>query len=291
VPAVATATVPPGQKSGFVRIEEAAVTAVPRLAFGKGWALEVALHGAATEPHLFGNHIQGPALPMVRPDLLVMGHPLRPSRGGSRRRPSGWQGRWGHVAAWVRRGLGIDARQLRGVRPEHVGQHICQIPQQMKPVGHMEGRRGSQARRFRVGLTPIPHEDFNPGMRLQPPGDSNRLPIGEQGQRPPPGEVQQERAIGMPLPPGEVVDAQDLWEGDRGQGARRITRKSVWRLTRRPKCRLSRTPAAPPRASPTARRRAISRSVRLAQGSPRPGSRSVTMRRGHCVLEQKSLRT
>ncbi len=87
--AIPTPTIPPGQESGFVRIEETAVAAMPRLALGKRRALEVALHGAPTEPDLIGNRIQGPALSMVHPDLLVVGHPLGPPRGGEGRRPSG----------------------------------------------------------------------------------------------------------------------------------------------------------------------------------------------------------
>ena len=62
---------------------------MPRLALGERRALEVALHGAPTEPDLVRNRIQSPALPMVRPDLLVVGHPLGPPRGGEGRGPCG----------------------------------------------------------------------------------------------------------------------------------------------------------------------------------------------------------
>ncbi len=89
MPAIATAVVPPGQEGRFVRIEETAAAAMSRLALGECRILEVALHGAATEPDLVRNGIEGPALPMLRPDLLVAGHPLRPPRGGERRRPCG----------------------------------------------------------------------------------------------------------------------------------------------------------------------------------------------------------
>jgi hypothetical protein len=38
--AIPTPAVPPGQEDGFVRIEEASVAAMPRLALGKRRALE-----------------------------------------------------------------------------------------------------------------------------------------------------------------------------------------------------------------------------------------------------------
>ena len=115
--------------------------------------------------------------------------------------------------------LGIDTRQLRGVGPEHVGQHVREILQQMKAIRHLAGRGRPEARRFRVRLRPIPHEDLDPGMGLQPLGHGRGLPIGEQGQGPPPFEVQQERAIGVTLPQREIIDAEDLWgSSSRGRG-------------------------------------------------------------------------
>ena len=75
--------------------------------------------------------------------------------------------------------LGIDERQLRGVRPEDVDQHVREIVQQMKAVGHLAGHGRSKACRFRVGFSPIAHKDLNPGMSLKPLGDSGGLPIGE----------------------------------------------------------------------------------------------------------------
>jgi hypothetical protein len=140
--AIPTPAIPPGQEGRFVRIEETAVAAMPRLALGKRRAPEIPLHGAPTEPDLSGNRIQGPALPMVRPDLLVASDPLYPPRGGAGHCPCGWLlGREQHGGAtggrgwaggivhgcWCRDVLGIDARQLWGVGPEDVGQHVREI--------------------------------------------------------------------------------------------------------------------------------------------------------------------
>jgi hypothetical protein len=214
-PAIATAVVPPGQEGRFVWVEETAATAMSRLALGERRALEVAPHGAATEPDLVRDRVQRPALPMVAPDLLVGGHPLGPPGGGDGQRPYGglWGcERYGGEARGIGRVcrivhgrrhtgvLGMDARQLRGVGPEHVGQHVREVLQQVKPVRHLAGRRRPEARRFRIRLGPIAHNDLNLGMGLKPRGDSGGLAIGEQGQGPPLCEVQQEGALGVTLP-------------------------------------------------------------------------------------------
>jgi hypothetical protein len=113
---------------------------------------------------------------------------------------------------------GIDARQLRGVGLEHVGQYVREILQQVKPIRHLAGRGRPKARGFRVCLGTIPHEDLNPGMCLQPLGDSRGFPIREHGERAPPFQVQQERAVGMTLAQGEIVHAEHRWGNDRGAG-------------------------------------------------------------------------
>lgn len=205
MPAVATSTIPPSQEGGFVRVEEAAVTGMPRVALGECRALEVSPHGTPTEPDLMCHRVQRPPLPMVGPDLLVGHHPLRPPRGGEGRRPWGrLRGRERHSGdaeasgsrgGIVQRrgrggGLGIDPRELRSVSPEYVGQHVCKILQQVEPIGHLEGLGCPEARRFRIGLGAIPHDYLDPGMSLKPLGDGRGLPVGEQGQGPSPFQIQ-----------------------------------------------------------------------------------------------------
>jgi hypothetical protein len=101
---------------------------------------------------------------------------------------------------------------------EDLGQRVRQILQQMKAVGHLAGRGSAQARGFRIRLRPIPHEDLNPRMRLQPMRDSSSLAIGEQSQGPPLFKIQEEGAVGVVLPRREIIHAEDLWRGDRGAG-------------------------------------------------------------------------
>ena len=128
----------------------------------------------------------------------------------------------GSAGSCTRRGhgdaLGIDTRQLRGVGPEHVGQHVREILQQMKAVRHLAGRGCPEARRFRIRLRAIPHDTSTPGWACSHCGHGRGFPVGEQGQGPPPFEVQQEGAIGMTLPQREIVHAEDLWGDHRGAG-------------------------------------------------------------------------
>jgi hypothetical protein len=85
--------------------------------------------------------------------------------------------------------LSRELRQFARVGGEHLGQRVGQILQQMKAVGHLARRGRAEARRFRVGLRAIPHEDLHPRVGLKPRGDRGGFPVGEQGQGPPPGEV------------------------------------------------------------------------------------------------------
>jgi hypothetical protein len=75
MPAIPTPAIPASQEHGFVRIGNAAVAAMPRLALRKRRALEIALHGAPTEAHLLRDGVQRSPLLMIRPDLVIMGPP------------------------------------------------------------------------------------------------------------------------------------------------------------------------------------------------------------------------
>jgi hypothetical protein len=84
---IPTPAVPTGQEDSLLRIEDAPVAVMPRLALGKCRGLEISLDNTQSEPDLVRHRIQGPALPMIRPNLLVAGHPLGPSKGGKGHRP------------------------------------------------------------------------------------------------------------------------------------------------------------------------------------------------------------
>jgi hypothetical protein len=86
---IATPAVPTGQEGGFGGIEEAPVAVMPRLALGKRRALKIPRHGTPTDPDMVRHRVQGPALPMVRPALLVASHPLSPPSEGEIHRSGG----------------------------------------------------------------------------------------------------------------------------------------------------------------------------------------------------------
>jgi hypothetical protein len=90
--------------------------------------------------------------------------------------------------------------------------------QEMEAVGPLADRGRPGARRFRGRLRAIPHEDFNPGMRLLPGYDGGGLSVGEQGQEPPLFQVQQDRARGMTRPQRDIVHAEDLRGNHGGAG-------------------------------------------------------------------------
>jgi hypothetical protein len=114
--------------------------------------------------------------------------------------------------------LGLDVRQRRGVGPEHVGQHVREVLSQGKPLGHLTGRGRPEARRFRLRLGPIAPKDLTPGMGLKSRGDRGGLALGEQGQGPPPCEVQQEGASGVTRPSGKILHDEDLRGADHRAG-------------------------------------------------------------------------
>jgi hypothetical protein len=61
---------------------------------------------------------------------------------------------------------------------EHVGQHVREILQQMKAVGHLAGGGRPEARRFRIRLRPISDDHLAPGMGLQPLRHGRGLSVG-----------------------------------------------------------------------------------------------------------------
>ena len=139
--AIPAPAVPPGQEGRFVRIEEAAVAGIHRLALGKRGALQIALHGAPTEADLRRNGVQGPPLLMMRPDLVILGPPSGPPLagqaccGGGRLRRGEQHRRWlggcrqtGRIVHRHGRGaLGIGLRQLGSMGGEHLGQCVREI--------------------------------------------------------------------------------------------------------------------------------------------------------------------
>jgi hypothetical protein len=272
---------PPSQAGGFVRIEQTAGAALARLALGKRRALGVPLHGAPTAADPVGNRREGPALLMIGPYRLGVrpppGAPLAGQsyrRGGRLGRGERGRGRLGSCrrpgrSVHRRRSTGLlrlDERQPGGVSPEDVGPRVREMLPQMKPIRHLARRGHPEARRFRVGLGPIPHQHLAPGLRLKPRGDGAGLPVGEHGQGPPPFQIHPEGAVGMTPSQGAIVDAEDPWGSRHGAGgAPAHPHEGV------PADREAERLAPPPPSRPTEREADGEAARRQPQGPPRPG--------------------
>jgi hypothetical protein len=118
----------------------------------------------------------------------------------------------------------------------------------VEPIRHLESRGRPEARRFRVRLGAIPYAHLDPRMGLKPLRHGRGFPVGEEGQGPPPGEVQQESARGVALPQGEIVHADDWRRADR-----RVGRAADDAQPRVATHRASEMPAEPHPGRPTQR--------------------------------------
>jgi hypothetical protein len=107
-------------------------------------------------------------------------------------------------------------------------------------------------------------------MRLQPLGHGGGVPVGEQGQGPPTGEIQQERAVGMTSVQGEIIHAEDLWrEHGRPGGAADHAQQ---RVPTPPKASL---PAEPHPGRPTEGQADGEQVSRQSPGASCPGCREA----------------
>jgi hypothetical protein len=279
--AIPTAAVPPGQEGRLVRVEEAVVAARARWALGERRALEVPPHGTPTEACGLRDGVQRPPLRMIGPDLMIMGPPSGPSLAGQACRRGGRLGRgeWhrgeagagGRVGGVVQRrghgaALGIDPRELWGLSPAHVGQHLRQMVPPRKAVCHLAGRGCPEARRLRLCLRALPHNHRDAGMGRKPLRHARGLATGEAGPGPPPGAIHQEGPIGMALAQGELLDAEDLRREDlRAGGATDQPQQRV------PADREAKGLAQPRPRRPPERKPYSQKACRPSQRPPRPG--------------------
>jgi hypothetical protein len=161
---------------------------------------------------------------------------------------------------------GIDTRQLGRIGGEDFGQHGGQILQQMKAVGHLARRGRPHARRFRVRLCPIPYVHLDPRVCLQPLRHGRGFPVGEEGQGPPPFEIQQEGAVGVALAQGEIVYTEDLRRANRRVGG--AADHPQQRVTTHQE---SEVPTEPHPGRPTQRQAHGEETCRQPQSLPGPG--------------------
>jgi hypothetical protein len=232
--AVATAALPPGEERGRVRLEEAAVTALPRRARGRRGAVEGARPGTAPAPHRRRQRLPRPALRLSGPALVLRRPPWGPSRAGQAGCRGGRRGRGarprGEAGAGGRGGgvgpprgpgdaLGREPRARWGVSPEPGGPPLRQRVPPRTAVGDLAGEGGPKARRCRVRRRAIPPVHRAPGRRRPPRRPRRGGPVGEEGQRLPPFQGHEAGAIGLAPPPRARGHAAAL-RGDHGRAGR-----------------------------------------------------------------------
>ena len=116
----------------------------------------------------------------------------------------------------------------------------------MPPVRHLGGQR--RALRSAFGVTPatVTADDLCARVGGQPGAEGLRGPLRENVHRTAGFDIDQHRAVDMPLAQREVVDAEHQRSPAIGVGAARISRISVERLTAHASLPVSRVPARPP---------------------------------------------
>ena len=134
----------------------------------------------------------------------------------------GWH-RHGHRAVRPRHRRLVEGRidGLEGVAMgvKHLIEGFGEVLQQVKAIGDLDRVGGALPGPVRIGSGPIPGDHADAGMGLEPEGEGLGLPIGQEGQRSPPFEIDQHGPIGLALAIGPIVDAEHLGCGQSLGGA------------------------------------------------------------------------
>src|SRR5262249_3344022 len=77
--------------------------------------------------------------------------------------------------------------------------------------------RGALVGALDVLIAPVPADDLDPGMGLQPGGEGVRRALRQQVHRPAALQVAEDRAVALALLPGPVIDTQDPHRGLSGK--------------------------------------------------------------------------
>ena len=161
-----------------------------------------------------GDGMARPASLPQRPHLLMalnpagppLGRLLLPGRG--RRGDSDRDGTVGQGDPLTTDGV-IDSGERRPMRVEHLLEGFHQILQEVKPIRDLGGLGGPVARPIGIGSGPIARDDLHPWVGPQPLRQGLGLPIGQQGDRLPAFQIDQDGPIGLAFTEREIIDAQD----------------------------------------------------------------------------------
>ena len=170
-------------------------------------------------------------------------------------------------------------------------QGVAKIAQTMPAIRHLNRIRSTGPHAVGIVAGPIPGDDLDAGMRLQPRLDSLRPAVTQQINRlvlilqiDDDGAVASARRYAqssMPMTRGD---------GASGMGAARIGRSSVSPLTGMASRLARRAPASPPACRAMRRCASARRTVRRTLGRATSGRRSTKIRCGHLGAEQRKRR-
>jgi hypothetical protein len=105
----------------------------------------------------------------------------------------------------------IDGGERLAMRMEHLIEGFHQVLQQMKPVSDLHGLWRPVACPVGIGSGTIARDDLHPRVGPQPRRQGLGLSVGQQGDRLPAFQIDQDGPIGLAFTKREIIDAQDPW--------------------------------------------------------------------------------
>jgi hypothetical protein len=142
---------------------------------------------------------------VVCPSLAAAHVLARLFAGGDGTDASGAALRFRRCGRWIGKG---ELPQVCVVAVEHPFHRFPQIVQQMPSVSHLDGAGSTVCRPTGVLGGPIARDDFDPRMLTEPGGQRVSGTIGQEIDRAALLQVNQDRAISMAAPQGEIINPQ-----------------------------------------------------------------------------------
>jgi len=217
----AAARVPPLEKVGQVRIEDARPPPVPGTRRGLR-ELPVAVDGALAGADPLGDvldacprQVQPPYVspPLDQAFVALLGRPLDapmrpPQRDGQRRDAAIVDGAGKPLLLVVRSGRGGLCQRGSFVQQEPL-QSQGEAMEEVPAIRDLRGIRGAPRYALPVDPGAVARRHLDPGMPLQPSRQAFLGTLGQEVHHLVPFQIHQDRAVGVALPEGEVVHAQD----------------------------------------------------------------------------------
>jgi hypothetical protein len=103
----------------------------------------------------------------------------------------------------------IERIELLDMGIAHLSEHLHKVLQQVKAVGHLNRRRRSLPGTIGIRFGAVARDDLHARVVAEPLCEGVGVSITEERDRPPPLQVDQDRAIRVTFPERPVIDAKD----------------------------------------------------------------------------------